>query len=458
MALYKHLLEKQRAFFATGETKEVAFRIEQLKRLRQSVIQKHAQIEEALYLDIRKSEFEAFGTEVAGVLDEVNAAIEQLAVWTKPLDADTPPAFGEAKSRIYFEPYGIVLLIGTWNYPFVLCLKPLIGALAAGNCCILKPSEIAPHTSHVIAEVVRDCFDEAYCAVVECDAPETAELLTERYDFIHYTGSTRTGKLVAQAAAVHLTPVALEMGGKSPCIVDKTADLALSVESLCWGKFLNAGQTCVAPDYVLVHKEVKEELLEQLKKQIYLFYGADIRSNPDFGRIVNTFHFNRLQSLLTEGNIVAGGHTDIEQLYIEPTIIDGIDWDGKIMQEEVFGPILPVLTYEDLSEVIRTLAGREKPLALYLYSTDEAVQQRIIRDVSFGGGCINATILHMLNANMPFGGVGNSGLGRYHGRWSIETFSHRKSILHKTPTPEPSLFYPPYADHVQILKQIYLQE
>jgi aldehyde dehydrogenase (NAD+) len=246
------------------------------------------------------------------------------------------------------------------------------------------------------------------------------------------------------------------MGGKSPCIVDQTADLALSVPSICWGKFLNAGQTCVAPDYLLVHRAVKEPLLELLRKQIRLFYGDDIRSNGDFGRIVNEAHFDRLEALLAEGTPVCGGRTDRADLYIEPVILDGIDWDSRIMQEEIFGPILPVIAYDDLSDVIRRLAGREKPLALYLYSTDAVVQQRVIRDVPFGGGCINATILHMLNAHMPFGGVGNSGLGRYHGRWSIEAFSHRKSILHQTQTAEPSLFHPPYGDHVQILKQIYI--
>ncbi|MDR2041579.1 MAG: aldehyde dehydrogenase [Tannerella sp.] len=456
MKSFKQLLEKQRTFFATGRTRAIDFRTEQLKRLRASILRNHSQIEEALYSDLRKHVFEAFGTEVTGALDEVNTAIEHLEAWTQPVEAPTPPAFGQAQSRIYFEPYGNVLLIGTWNYPFVLCLKPLIGALAAGNCCILKPSELAPATSRAIAGLIRDCFDEAYCAVVECTAREMPDLLAERFDMIHYTGSTRVGRIVAQAAAAHLTPVVLEMGGKSPCIIDQTADLALSVPSICWGKFLNAGQTCVAPDYLLVHRTIKEPLLELLRKQIRLFYGDDIRSNGDFGRIINEAHFDRLEALLAEGTIVCGGHTDKSGLYIEPTLLDDICWESKIMREEIFGPILPVITYEDLSDVIRELSGREKPLALYLYSTDEAVQQRVIRDVPFGGGCTNATILHMLNAHMPFGGVGNSGLGRYHGRWSIEAFSHRKSILHQTPAAEPSLFYPPYDDHVRILKQIYL--
>ncbi|MDR2763716.1 MAG: aldehyde dehydrogenase [Tannerella sp.] len=457
MIPFKQLLKKQRTFFATGQTRPVEFRVEQLKCLRASILQNHPKIEEALYSDMRKHVFEAFGTEVTGALDEVNAAIEHLDAWTQPMDVPTPPAFGMAQSRICFEPYGNVLLIGTWNYPFVLCLKPLIGALAAGNCCILKPSELAPATSRVIAALVGDCFDEAYCAVVECGAEGMPDILAERFDMIHYTGSTRVGRIVAQAAAAHLTPVVLEMGGKSPCIVDRTADLALSVPSICWGKFLNAGQTCVAPDYLLVHREIREPLLELLCKQIRLFYGDDIQSNGDFGRIVNEAHFDRLEALLAEGTIVCGGHTDKSDLYIEPTILDGIRWDSSIMQEEIFGPILPVVTYDDLSEVIERLSAREKPLALYLYSDDEAVRQRVIRDVPFGGGCINATILHMLNPHMPFGGVGSSGMGRYHGRWSIEAFSHRKSILHQTPTAEPSLFYPPYDDHVQILKRMYLE-
>jgi aldehyde dehydrogenase (NAD+) len=454
--IYQHLLEKQRQFFATGQTKDITFRKEQLTRLRQAVIQNHKKIEESLNQDLKKSEFEAFATETVGILDELDAAIEHLEAWTRPVDVDTPPVYGEAQSRIYLEPYGNVLVISAWNYPFVLCLKPLIGAIAAGNCCILKPSDISPNTSAVLAGMIGTCFDEAYCAVVECDAQGTAELLAERFDFIHYTGSTRVGKIVARAAAEHLTPTVLELGGKNPCIVDKTADLALSVQTLCWGKFLNTGQTCTAPDYVLVHTEKKDALLDALKKQINAFYGDRIKSNPDFGRIINRFHFDRICSLMTEGNIVAGGDTDPEQLYIEPTIIDGIGWDSKIMQEEIFGPVLPVLTYDDLSETIRTLAGREKPLALYLYSTDEAVQQQVIRDVPFGGGCINATIIHMLNPHLPFGGTGNSGMGNYQGRWSIEAFSHKKGILNKTPACEPSLLYPPYADHVQILKQSYL--
>ncbi|MDR0844176.1 MAG: aldehyde dehydrogenase family protein [Tannerella sp.] len=454
---YHQLIEKQRSFFATGKTKDIAFRIEQLTCLRSSILRNYPKVTKALNQDLRKSEFEAFGAEVTGALDELNAAIKYLDSWTQPLEAGTPPPFGEAQSRIYYEPFGCALILSTWNYPFVLCMKALIGALAAGNCCLLKPSEIAPHSANVIAEIVNDCFDEAYCTAVVCDVMETTAILAERFDIIHYTGNTRVGKIVARAAANHLTPVILELGGKSPCIVDKTADIESSVDSICSGKFLNAGQTCVAPDYLLVHKEVKDQLIAALQKQIKLFYGDNIQSNPDLGRIINIAHFDRLQSLLGEGRLLTGGHTDKAQLYIEPTLIDGIGWNSRIMQEEVFGPIFPIIVYDDIEEVIRQLARREKPLALYLYSTDEALQQRIIHDVSFGGGCINATILHMLNPHLPFGGVGNSGLGSYNGRWSIESFSHKKGVLNKTLTNEPSMFSPPYADHVEILKQIYLQ-
>lgn len=456
MSTYQQLLAKQRAFFATGKTKSIEFRIGQLTKLRQVVIEKHQDIEASLHQDLRKSEFEAFATEVTAMIDEINAAVEHLESWIKPVDVDAPPIFGQAESKIYYEPYGSVLILNTWNYPFVLCFKPLVGALAAGNCCIVKPSEIAPTTSNVLADVINTAFDEAYCVAVECGVEETTRLLEERFDFILYTGGTQVGKIVAQAAAKHLTPTVLELGGKNPCIVDETADIKRSVPTICWGKFINSGQTCTAPDYIVVHKDKKDELIEALKEQIRIFYGDDIQSNPDFGRIINDHHVDRLQRLLTEGTIVFGGQTDKADRYVSPTIIDGITWDSKIMQEEIFGPIIPVITYETLSEVIEQLKSREKSLALYIYSTNEANQQQLIRDVSYGGGCINTTLMHMLNTNLPFGGVGNSGMGSYSGRWSFETFSHKKGVLNRALTDEPSPLFPPYEDHVKGLKGFYL--
>ncbi|MDR2918041.1 MAG: aldehyde dehydrogenase [Tannerella sp.] len=456
MSTYQQLLAKQRAFFTTGKTKSIEFRIEQLTKLRQVVIEKHEAIEASLYKDLRKSEFEAFATEVTAMIDEINCAVGNLESWVKPVDVESPPIFGQAQSRIYYEPYGTVLILNTWNYPFVLCFKPLVGALAAGNCCIVKPSEVAPATSKVLADIINTAFDEEYCVAIECGVEETTKLLEERFDFILYTGSTNVGKIVAQAAARYLTPTVLELGGKNPCIIDETADIERSVPTICWGRFINSGQTCTAPDYIVVHKDKKDELIEALKKQIKAFYGDNIQSSPDFGRVINERHVERLQGLLTEGTIVFGGETDKADHYVSPTIIDGITWDSKIMQEEIFGPIIPIITYENLSDVIEKLKGREKSLALYIYSTNEATQQQLINEVSFGGGCINATLMHMLNTNLPFGGVGYSGHGSYAGRWSIETFSHKKGILNRALTDEPSPLFPPYEDHVKGLKGFYL--
>jgi aldehyde dehydrogenase (NAD+) len=454
---YQQLMRRQREFFATCKTRNIEFRIEQLKKLRQVVIEKHRDIEASLYHDLRKCEFEAFATEVTAMVDEIDCAVGNLASWTKPVDVDTSPLFGQAESKIYYEPYGSVLILNTWNYPFVLCFKPLVGALAAGNCCVVKPSEVAPATSKVLADIINTAFDAEYCIAIEGGVDVATELLKERFDFILYTGNANVGRIVAQAAAGHLTPAALELGGKSPCIVDKSADIERSAPSICWGKFINAGQTCVAPDYIWVHVDVKDRLVEALKNQIRAFYGDDIKKNVDFGRIVNNRHFERLRDLLNDSDIIFGGETDESQRFVSPAIIDGVTWDSKIMQEEVFGPVLPVMTFERIEDVVKILAGREKPLALYLYTTDKEVENLFINRVSFGGGCINATLMHMLNTNLPFGGVGNSGYGFYQGKWSIETFSHKKGVLNRALSDEPSPLFPPYADHVKMLKQIYLQ-
>jgi aldehyde dehydrogenase (NAD+) len=317
---------------------------------------------------------------------------------------------------------------------------------------------VAPASSKVLADIIRTAFDEAYCAAIETDVEGTTGLLKERFDFILYTGGTNVGRIVAQAAANHLTPIALELGGKSPCIVDQSADIERSVGLICWGKLLNAGQTCTSPDYIWVHQDVKEKLIEALIKQIKTFYGEDIKNNPDFGRIINLRHFKRLQGLMQAGKIVFGGETDESQRYIAPTIIDNVTWDSPIMQEEIFGPLIPIMTFENPEEVVKALAVREKPLALYLFTTDKKMEDYIINHVSFGGGCVNATLMHMLNTNLPFGGIGNSGYGYYQGKWSIETFSHKKSIFNRTLSDEPAPVFPPYLDHVKMLKHIYLGE
>ena len=452
---YGQLLEKQRAFFASGKTRDIPFRVEQLCKLRQVVTERHQDMEDALKNDLGKCEFEAFVTEVTAILDTIDDAVENLTTWTIPVEAACLPVFGQGESKIYYEPYGTALILNTWNYPFVLGFKPLIGALAAGNCCIIKPSEVSPATSKVLADIINAAFDEAYCAAIETDAEGTAELLKERFDFILFTGGTNIGRLVAQAAARHLTPTVLELGGKSPCIVDRSADITRSTGLICWGKLLNAGQTCTSPDYILVHKAVKDTLIEALKKQIKTFYGDDIKNNPDYGRIINQRHFERLQGLMKDGRIVFGGETDANQRFISPTIIDEVTWDSPIMQEEIFGPLIPILTFDNLDDVVTALKKREKPLALYLFTTDKASEELIINNLSFGGGCINATLMHMLNTNLPFGGVGNSGYGVYQGRWSFETFSHKKSMFNRALTDEPAPVFPPYEDHAKMLKQIY---
>ena len=451
---YENLLEKQRAFFLTGKTKNVEFRLEKLKVLQSWILGNSEAILKALSDDLGKSGFEAHASEIMGPLEELKLAIKKVRCWARPKRVRTPLTFFKAGSRYFYEPFGVVLAISAWNYPFTLSLTPLIGALAAGNCCILKPSELAPHTSQLLADMINACFDEEYCAVVQGGADETTLLLNERFDFIHYTGSTRVGKIIALAAAKHLTPVVLEMGGKSPCIVDETADIKISARRICWGKFLNAGQTCIAPDYILVQRKMKQELVAALQEQIKTFYGPDARNSPDYCRIINTNHFTRLAALLKDGNILSGGKTDEERLYIEPTLMDSVSWDSPVMREEIFGPILPILTYDELPELIAKLKTLEKPLALYMFSQNKEAQQKVLNQLSFGGGCINATILHTGNAHLPFGGVGKSGIGNYHGKWSFETFSHKKSILNKSLLFDLPFLYPPYKDKLKWLKKL----
>lgn len=452
---YKNLLDKQRKYFLTGKTKDVEFRIKRLKALKEIIIKRNQEIVESLRKDFGKSEFETFSNEIMSSLEEIKLAIKKLRSWATPRKVKTPIAYFKSSSRIYYEPYGIALIISAWNYPFQLAINPLIGAISAGNCCIIKPSELAPNTSKLLSEIIKECFDEEYCAIVEGGAQETTALLNEKFDFILYTGSTHVGKIVAQAAAKHLTPVVLEMGGKSPCIIDNTADIEISARRIVWGKFLNAGQTCVAPDYLLVHKEVKNSLIKTIQKYIKDFYGDNPENSKDYCRIINEKHFDRLCALLEEGDIVAGGKTNRSQLYIEPTVIDHATWNYPIMQEEIFGPILPIIEYEDLTNVIEMINAHEKPLALYIFSKNKKVQKKIINETSFGGGCINTTVLHAGNPYLPFGGVGSSGMGNYHGKASFDTFSHQKGILNKSLIVDPKFIYPPYKNKVDILKKMY---
>ncbi|MBY0064983.1 MULTISPECIES: aldehyde dehydrogenase [Priestia] len=429
---YQELTKKQLSFFNSGKTKDVAFRIETLKKLRELVVRHEEDILKAVKADLNKPEMEAKRAEVGLVLSEIDFAVENLAEWAAPKEVETPSTHAGAKSYIYQDPYGLALVIAPWNYPFQLAVSPVVGAIAAGNCVVLKPSELTPHTSTLLAKMFNENFPEEYMTVVEGEVETSTALLKENFDYIFFTGSTMVGKIVAEAAAKHLTPVTLELGGKSPTIVHEDANIEEAAKRIARGKFANAGQTCVAPDYILVQRNVKDELLANLKEVVTNTYGEDVSQNLDFPHVVSEKHFDRLSSFLTNGDIVFGGKTDRSRLFIEPTVLDNISWEDNVMQGEIFGPILPVIVYDEISEVIQAIVKRPKPLALYLFSEDEAVQDHILNSVSFGGGSINDTINHMTSHYLPFGGVGDSGMGAYHGKASFDTFSHAKSILKRS--------------------------
>ncbi|MDU3950699.1 MAG: aldehyde dehydrogenase, partial [Staphylococcus epidermidis] len=382
---------------------------------------------------------------------------KELKNWSKTKQTDTPLYLFPTKSYIKKEPYGTVLIIGPFNYPVQLVFEPLIGAIAAGNTAIVKPSELTPHVAIVIRDIIEDTFDETYVSVVEGGIEETQTLLSLPFDYIFFTGSEKVGKIVYEAAARKLIPVTLELGGKSPVIVDDTANIKVASERISFGKFTNAGQTCVAPDYILVQRKVKNDLIKALKKTITEFYGENIEKSPDFGRIVNQQHFNRLNDLIQihKDNVVFGGNSSKEDLYIEPTLLDNITNDNKIMKEEIFGPILPIITYDNFDEVLEIIQSKSKPLSLYLFSEDENMTHRVLEELSFGGGAINDTLMHLANPNLPFGGVGSSGIGQYHGKYSFDTFSHMKSYTFKSTRLESSLFFPPYKGKFKYIKTFF---
>ncbi|MCA1042526.1 aldehyde dehydrogenase [Bacillus infantis] len=429
MENYQELLNKQRAYFRSGETKNVSFRLQTLNTLK-SLVQKHEQdILDAVKQDLNKSELEAKRAEVGLVISEIDFMLENLEEWAATKEVPTPASHEGARSFIKPEPFGAALVIAPWNYPFQLAVTPLVGAIAAGNTAVLKPSELTPKTSALLSALINDNFPEEYLHVVEGEVETSTALLKEDFDYIFFTGSTGVGKIVAEAAAKHLTPTTLELGGKSPTIVHKDADLNEAALRIVRGKFANAGQTCVAPDYLLVHSSVKDELMNLFKEVITAAFGENIVENPGFGHVVSGRHFDRLAGFLDNGSIVTGGQHNREELLIEPTILDNISWDDAVMQDEIFGPILPVMTYDSLDEIIEPIMNRPKPLALYLFSNDESVQDEILGTISFGGGSINDTINHMTSHYLPFGGVGASGMGAYHGKASFDTFTHFKSVL-----------------------------
>lgn len=448
----KDIIRQQREFFATGKTKDVEWRIEQLKRLKQAIVDDQEAIVNAVKADLGRPDFEAY-IEIAAI-SEINYALKNLKSWVKPKKVATSIDQFPASAKIYPEPLGVVLIISPWNYPFQLMISPLTGAIAAGNCAVLKPSEVAANTSRVIADIIQKTFDPAYIAVVEGGVETSQQLLEEKFDHIFFTGGTAIGKIVMQAAAKHLTPVTLELGGKSPCIVDSDVDLKYAAKRITWGKYLNAGQTCIAPDYLLVDRRIKSELLTEIQKCVEEFYGDDPAQSPDYARLISRRHFERLEPLLKDGEIVMGGQTKPEEKYIAPTVMDQVSWESPVMQEEIFGPILPVLEYTDFKEAIAQINARPKPLALYIFSKDKQKQEQVLQETSSGGVCINDTVMQFGVSTLPFGGVGDSGIGNYHGKASFDTFSHYKSVLKKGFRFDPNWRYPPYKDKLSLLKRI----
>lgn len=445
----RRVLEKQQKLFATGETKSFTFRVKMLKRLREAILGFEEEIFEALKRDLKKSKFDAYTTEIGHCLAEISFVLKSLKKWMTPKKVGGSKLFPLSKGFIVSEPFGISLIIAPWNYPFSLAILPLIASISAGNCTILKPSEISKNTEKVILEIITKYFDEKFISVI-CGGAETSQkLLREKFDYIFFTGGEKVGKIVMKSAAENLTPVTLELGGKSPCIVDENCDLQKAAKRITWGKFLNAGQTCVAPDFLLAQKNTKEKLITEIKKCILKFYGENPEESEDFGKIINENHFDRLNEFLEEGEVIFGGKTNREKLFVSPTLIEKIPVNAKIMNEEIFGPILPILEFNQCSEAIDFINKKPKPLALYIFSRDKRFQQRIISETSSGGICINDTIVHLTAANLPFGGVGNSGFGKYHGKAGFDTFSNQKSILRQTLLFDMPKRFPP-ADEVNL--------
>ena len=448
-----HLLS-MRTYFETGETKSVEFRKAQLTRLKQAVIDHADQLQEALYTDLKKSPEESWVTETGFLLSEISNAINNLGKWMKPKRVGTNLLNLPSKSYVMTEPLGVVLIIGPWNYPLQLLFTPLTGAIAAGNCVVLKPSEFAPATATIMKKIIDATFEKKYVQFVEGEGAVVIPSMMNNFVFDHvfYTGSTTVGKIIYQMAAANLIPVTLELGGKSPCIVEADANITVTANRIAMTKFSNAGQMCVAPDYLLVHESVKEKLIAAFKKSMNTFFGSDASLSYDYGRIINEQQFDRLSSYLQQGNILIGGNTNREQLYIEPTIMDQVSLAAPVMKEEIFGPILPILTFSNREEAKAIIAQHKNPLAFYVFTSSSKKEAAWIDEIPFGGGCVNNAALHLTNHRLPFGGRGFSGSGKYHGKFSFETFSHQKSVM-KTPTwLDPAVKYPPFKGKLKLFK------
>ncbi len=450
------IIEEHHKFYESNITRSMDFRIEQLKKLKEGIKEYETRIYEAFYEDLGKNEFEAYTTEVGFVLGSITSAIKHLRKWAKPKRVMTPLYLFPAKSSIISEPYGTVLIIGPYNYPFQLLIEPLIGAIAAGNCAVLKASGNVPNVSRVVIDMISSIFDKNYVRCVGGNRETNTSLANGAFDYIFFTGSETVGKVIMEAAAKNLVPVSLELGGKSPVIVDESADIKIAAQRIIWGKTINAGQTCVAPDYLVVHESVKKELISELKAQIQKFYGENPILSKDFGRIVNERHSKRLKAILEKDAdyIIYGGKVDLEKRYVEPTLIETSSFEAASMSEEIFGPILPIIVYSDLNEILGKIKRLSKPLALYLFTTNSKVEEKVLREISSGGVTINDTIIHLSNPKLPFGGVGSSGMGSYHGEESFITFSHRRSIVKRSNKINISILFPPYnKKNLEVIKK-----
>lgn len=450
------IFKNQKEFFESGKTINVDYRIKNLKKLNDIIKKNEDKILNELKKDLGKSNFEGYVTEVGILYDDINFHIKNVKKWSSEEKRKSPIVYYPSKSYIYKEPYGVTLIIGPFNYPFQLVIAPLIGAISAGNTAIIKPSENSRNIALLLEKLINENFPEGYLRVVNpLGGKETVSLLLDKpFDYIFFTGSVRVGKLVMQKAAQHLTPVTLELGGKSPCIVDSDAKLKLAAKRIVWGKFLNAGQTCVAPDYLCVHKSVKDELLKLIINEIRVQFGKNVRNSEDYPRIVNKSSLERLSGYLNDGKIYYGGNIDEDNLYMEPTLIIKPDLNSPLMSDEIFGPILPILVYEDLDNVIKFINHREKPLALYYFSESNKKIKYVLTSTTSGGVTINDTIIHVANPNLPFGGVGNSGVGKYHGKESFETFTHNKSVMKRGTFIEFNIRFAPYKNKLNLVKRI----
>ena len=440
----EELIKKQKEFFNTNKTKDIKFRKDALRKLRNAILKYEKDIEIAIRKDLNKSSSESYMVEIGICLSEISYMLKHIGKWSKEKRVLTPISQFHAKSFESPEPYGTVLIISPWNYPFMLSIDPLIDAISAGNCVILKPSEFSPNTSLIMEKIIKEIFDEEFVSVVQGDKDVCTKLLEQKVDYIFYTGGNRVGKIVMQEAAKNLIPVTLELGGKSPCIVDKTANLEIAAKRILFGKILNAGQTCVAPDYLLVQKDVKEKLISYFIKYIREFLGNEPIENQNYAHIINDRHFKRIMNLLEGEKILIGGKINKQERIIEPTFVDGNFSKKELLEEEIFGPIMPVFTYDNIDEAINFVKQKEKPLAFYLFTADKKIEKKVLNEISFGGGCINDTIIHLATSRLGFGGVGNSGMGAYHGKKGFDTFTHYRSIVKKYTWIDLPMRYMPY--------------